>query len=347
MADNLDLSIQNLLGDRGRLSSKEKLFGEASYRVYYRVKTDSGQSFILMQMPPGKQSVSEEITNYKGPKLEPPFLNVARYLQKVGLPSPQVLATDLESGLILLQDLGDKTLEKLLPNCNPAMRDFFYKQAIDLMVELQKAGSERPDPECLAFQRSFDLPLLLWEFEHFIEYGIEDRFAKKLPQKERKWLMEAGHRLVEGLVRLPYGLTHRDFQSRNLMLHEYRFHLIDFQDALLGPAAYDMVALLRDSYVQLPMEEVVGLIDYYLGQRQKAGLPELKREDFLRQFHQVTLQRKLKDAGRFQFIKTVKGNPNFLPHVPASLAYVKEAFAALPEFNGLAEALAKHVPELQ
>ncbi len=347
MADELDLSIQKLLGDRGKLNSKEKLFGEASYRVYYRVKTDSGPSFIVMQMPPGKQSVSEEITNYQGPKLEPPFLNVARYLQKVGLPSPQVLNTDLDQGLILLQDLGDKTLEKLLPNCNPSMRDFFYKQAIDLMVELQKAGSERPDPECLAFQRSFDLPLLLWEFEHFIEYGIEDRFGKKLPQKERKWLMEAGHRLVEGLVRLPYGLTHRDFQSRNLMLHEYRFHLIDFQDALLGPAAYDMVALLRDSYVQLADAEVESLIDYYLGQRQKVGLPELKPEDFLRQFHQVTLQRKLKDAGRFQFIKTVKGNPNFLPHVPTSLAYVKSAFAALPEFNGLAEILAKHVPELQ
>ena len=347
MADSLDLSIQNLLGDRGTLISKDKLFGEASYRVYYRVSTHSGQHFIVMQMPPGKQSVSEEITNYQGPKLEPPFLNVARYLKKVGLPSPQVLGSDLEAGLILLQDLGDKTLEKLLPNCNPSMREFFYKQAIELMVEMQKAGAERPDPECLAFQRSFDLPLLLWEFEHFIEYGIEDRFGRKLPQKERKWLMEAGHRLVEGLVRLPYGLTHRDFQSRNLMLHEYRFHLIDFQDALLGPAAYDMVALLRDSYVQLSETEVESLIDYYLSQRQKAGLPELSRADFLRQFHQVTLQRKLKDAGRFQFIKTVKGNPNFLPHVPASLAYVKSAFAALPEFQGLAEGLAKYVPELQ
>ncbi|MCE9626043.1 MAG: phosphotransferase, partial [Deltaproteobacteria bacterium] len=289
---------------------------------------------------------SEEISNYEGPKLEPPFLHMARWLEMVGLPAPKIIDYDLASGLFLLQDLGDKTLEKLLPNCNESMREFFYKQAIDLLLEFQKAGLEKPDPECMAFQRSFDLPLLLWEFEHFLEYGIEDRFSKKLPQKERKWMMEAGHRLVEGIVKIPYGLTHRDFQSRNLMLNQYRFHLIDFQDALMGPPQYDLVALLRDSYVTLPDETVDALLDYYLEGRKKLGLSELDRETFKKQFHQITLQRKLKDTGRFQYIKTVKGNPNFLPHVPASLAYVRSAFVALPEFQGLQEALAKHVPEL-
>ncbi|MFO1463394.1 MAG: phosphotransferase [bacterium] len=346
MSEALPEKIAVLLSKRGVPVSLDKLFGEASYRVYYRAVLQGGESLIVMQMPPGRQSASEEITNYQGPKLEPPFLNVARYLEKNSIPAPKVLDTDLASGLILLQDLGDKTLEKLLANCNDSMRDFFYKQAIDLLLQFQKCGYERPDPECMAFQRGFDLPLLLWEFEHFLEYGIEDRFGKKLPQKERKWLMEAGHRLVEGIVAIPYGLTHRDFQSRNLMLYQYQFHLIDFQDALQGPPQYDLVALLRDSYVALPDATVEALLDYYLEGRKRAGLPELDREAFKKQFYQITLQRKLKDAGRFQYIKTVKGNPNFLPHVPASLGYVKSAFAQVPEFQGLQETLAKYVPEL-
>jgi len=338
--------IAAILSKRGSIASLEKLFGEASYRVYYRATLQGGETLIVMQMPPGKQSASEEITNYEGPKLDPPFLNVARYLEKSGLPAPKVLDTDLPSGLILLQDLGDKTLEKLLPNCNESMRDFFYKQAIDLLLQLQKTGDQKPDPECMAFQRSFDLPLLLWEFEHFLEYGIEDRFSKKLPQKERKWLMETGHLLVDGIVKIPYGLTHRDFQSRNLMLYQYQFYLIDFQDALMGPPQYDLVALLRDSYVVLSDATVDALLDYYLEGRKHVGLPPLDPETFKKQFQWITLQRKLKDAGRFQYIKKVKGNPNFLPHVPASLGYVKSAFAALPEYQGMREVLAKYVPEL-
>ena len=338
--------IATLLAKRGAIVSLDKLFGEASYRVYFRATFAGGETCVVMQMPPGRQSASEEITNYQGAKLEPPFLNIARYLEKVGIPAPKVLDTDLDAGLILLQDLGDKTLEKLLPDCNESMREFFYKQAIDLLLQLQKAGEERPDPDCMAFQRSFDLPLLLWEFEHFLDYGIEDRFSKNIPQKERKWLMEAGHRLVEGIVQIPYGITHRDFQSRNLMMSQYQFHLIDFQDALMGPPQYDLVALLRDSYVALGDETVEALMDYYLEGRKKLGLPELDRDEFKKFFYLITLQRKLKDAGRFQYIKKVKGNPNFLPHVPTSLDYVKSAFAKAPEFEGLREILAKHVPEL-
>ena len=346
MPEALLKKIQPLLPGRKQIKSIEKLFGEASYRVYFRVHLSGGSSLIVMQLPAGKQSASEEITNYQGPKLEIPFLNIQRYLAKAGLPVPEVIAGDPKAGLIVLQDLGDKTLERLLPNCNDKMRNFFYQQAIDLLLAFQKAGTEGRDPECIAFQRSFDLPLLLWEFEHFIEYGIEDRFGKKLLPKDRKRMLEAGHHLVEGIVKIPYGLTHRDFQSRNLMMHGYQFHLIDFQDALLGPPAYDLVALLRDSYVLLSEAEVTAFIRYYLKGRKQSGLASFDFESFLDQFHRITLQRKLKDAGRFQYIHTVKGNSKFLEHVPASLAYARSAFAALPEFQTLQEDLAKHVPEL-
>lgn len=344
---SLDALVPALLPPRESLASIEKLFGEASYREYFRIRTASGATYVLMKIPPGKMSVSEEITNFEGTKDELPFVNVLRWLQASDIPSPRLLARDMENGLFLLQDLGDKTLEKLLPDCNDGMRLFFYRQAVDLLLAFQKAGIEKRDPACYAFRRSFDLRLLNWEFDHFLDYGIEDRFGIKIPEAEKKRIQEAGYALIRPIADIPFGLTHRDFQSRNLMMYGYQFHLIDFQDALLGPPQYDLVALLRDSYVVLPFATWKGLLDYYLAARDKSSLPKLEAGAFFTGFHRITIQRKLKDAGRFQFIKTVKGNDKFLPHVPASLEYVRQAFALLPEAKPLQDMLAAYVPELK
>lgn len=345
-SDSLNSATQNILPPKERLDSLIKLFGEASYREYYRAKTHAGRCYILMKLPKGIQSASEEITNYQGPKNELPFLNVAHYFLSREIPVPKVLGTDLANGVILLQDLGDKTMEKLLADSNETMRLFFYKQAIDLLLQMQQAGAARPDPQCIAFQRSFDLKLLTWEFDHFLEYGIEDRFKLKIPAEEKSKMQELGMELMRPIADIPYGLTHRDFQSRNLMLYGYQFHLIDFQDALLGPPQYDLVALLRDSYVTLPNQTVDAMVNYYLKGRKRVGLPEVEEPKFIQDFHRITLQRKLKDAGRFQYIATVKGSPNFLVHVPASLGYVKTAFERLPESGVLQKLLAKYLPEL-
>ena len=104
-------------------------------------------------------------------------------------------------------------------------------------------------------------------------------------------------------------------------------------------AVYDLVSLTRDSYVTLPDDLVDELIDYYSS---KVGRDpgDVRREHSL-----VTVQRKLKDAGRFVYIDKVKGNPNFLKYIPASLEYVRGALAKLPEYEGLVKALSKYVPE--
>lgn len=343
----LNESIQELLPAGETLDSVQKLFGEASYREYFRVRTQSGRSYILMKMPAGKQSVSEEITNYSGPKAEIPFVNVARYLETRQIPAPRVLASGPADGLLLLQDLGDVSLESLVAKSNGTMVLFFYKQAVDLLLRLQKAGADHPDKTCMAFNRSFDRELLEWEFRHFLEYGIEDRFSLKIPDAAREEMLRLGQELIAPITQIPYGLTHRDFQSRNLILFGYELYLIDFQDALLGPPQYDLVALLRDSYVKLPKTTLETLLDAYLEGRKKIGLPDMEEGKFKKNFFRITLQRKLKDAGRFQFIKTVKKNDKFMVHVPTSLEYVKDAFARLPEYAALQKRLAEYVPELR
>ncbi|MBI2335885.1 MAG: phosphotransferase [Deltaproteobacteria bacterium] len=323
----------------------KKLFGEASYREYYRLTTHDGQAYILMQIPAGKWSVSEEITHSNPPPTELPFLNIQRFLQQNELPVPQVLGVDQAKGWIVLQDLGDQSLESLIQNAAPEMIFFFYKQAIDLLVRLQKT-SATPNADCQAFSRRFDFKLLFWEFEHFLEYGIEDRLQIKINPEDRKAMQTWGEKLCHEIEALPYGFTHRDFQSRNLMLHGYEFYLIDFQDALQGPIVYDLVALLRDSYVDLSIAMLEQLLQTYQLACEKSGLATLEDKIFKRNFYLVTLQRKLKDAGRFQFIKTMKGNDKFLKHVPTSLKYVKDAFGHLPEYEPLWKLIGKYLVEI-
>jgi hypothetical protein len=327
-----------------------KLKGDASYRSYFRVG-----GFVVMQMPVEALKKSEEALSAAGaPPAEFPFINVHRYLRGLGVRVPDILLWDEARGVMVLEDLGDVTLERALLDGAP--RAPLYGRAIDALADL-RAGAERgPDPSCVAFQRAFDYDLYLWELHHFREYLLEARCGAKLTSAESDRLEDRFRWIAEQLAAEPRGFTHRDYQSRNIMiLHRMggaesaagggapdAQAVIDFQDALQGPRQYDLVALLRDSYIVLEPPEIDALLDRYCA---RLGVED--RATFRRTFDLLTVQRKLKDAGRFEFIARVKGNPGFLPHVPSSLQYVKEALARLPELRDFHELLARHVPELR
>lgn len=345
MEKELKKLIQESLGPQSEIKDYKKLFGQASYREYFRLTFKNGQTYVVMKLPQGMESASEEVTNQGLNIKELPYLNVARYLEKNHIPHPKVLGGDPEAGFILLQDLGDRSLESLIQDSDPTLKLFFYRQAIDLMVDMQKITYENPDPDCYAFQRSFDEKLLQWELEHFLEYGIEDRMQIKVSPKERETYLSLGQKLVSEILQIPQSFTHRDFQSRNLMLYGYEFYLIDFQDALMGPYVYDLVSLLRDSYMEFSPSETEMLGIYFLIKRQKQGLEVPEESDFWRHFHLVSLQRKLKDTGRFQYIHTIKGNSSFLVHVRNSLNYVRDSLEHLPEYRELQNLLSRYLPE--
>jgi aminoglycoside/choline kinase family phosphotransferase len=182
---------------------------------------------------------------------------------------------------------------------------------------------------------------------HFLEWGLEAWKGATLSPPERQVVDRDFERISRALEAEPRGFTHRDYQSRNLMvLPSGEQAVIDFQDALLGPRQYDLVALLRDSYVELPAEFVEGMIRRYLEQLAAAGGARLEYGPFRETFDLLTVQRKLKDAGRFVFIDRVKKNPDFLRSIPASLRYVQEALGRLSDLAELRRVLARHVPEL-
>jgi N-acetylmuramate 1-kinase len=184
-------------------------------------------------------------------------------------------------------------------------------------------------------QRRFDDRTLFLELDHFREYGLERGLGLRLSPRERSRFDEAAHAIVDRLITLPKTVVHRDFQSRNLMLRNGRqdgsLAIIDFQDALIGPYVYDLVALLRDSYVVLERPFVSRMLSQY-----RQLIPEAPAT-LEADFDLCTIQRKLKDAGRFVFIKDVKGNPDFMRFFQPSLRYGLDALARLGGFTDLLE----------
>ncbi len=318
-----------------------KLKGDASNRSYYRVGTPP-ESWVLMVMPVDSLKKSEEVS--KGPApTELPFVNVHRYLTKLKVRVPRILRFDEPAGMMVLEDLTDQTFEAALAQGD---RTKLYTQAVQLLAQLRARAERDADPGCLAFTRAFDEELYDWELHHFREWGLEAWSGKKPTNAERAELDASFRRIAQQLAAAPRGFTHRDYQSRNLMVKDGELVVIDFQDALQGPRQYDLVALLRDSYVELPREFVDQMLDVYLAAFEKETGEKIEPNEFKAFFDLLTVQRKLKDAGRFEFINRVKGNPGFLVSIPASLRYVKAAFDVQPQLAPLRKLIAHYVPEL-
>jgi aminoglycoside/choline kinase family phosphotransferase len=298
-------------------------------------------SWVVMVMP--ADAGPEEVTA-GGPPPVDPFVDVQRYLAGLGVRVPAILAFEEPARLMVLEDLGDDMLEtRLLAGDDRAA---LYQRAVDQLARLRAAAEARPGG-CVAFSRAFEAGLYRWELDHFREWLLEAWRGATLTPDERAELDGWFDRLAAALAAEPRGFTHRDYQSRNLMvLPGGEQAVIDFQDALLGPRQYDLVALLRDSYVELPADFIEAMLRRYLARLEAEGGPRLEYRPFRETFDLLTVQRKLKDAGRFVFIDRVRGNPGFLVSIPSSLRYVREALARRPDLAPLQRLLARHVPEL-
>lgn len=326
----------------------DRLKGDASNRTYFRIRLPDGHrppTLILMELaePEAFKRSEEAVSSADAPVTELPFLNIQRYFRARGLGVPEMYYYDREGGRLVLEDLGDCTLWDAVAGAPPERVDALYRQAIDALVALQ-APEPSPDPaRCLAFGRRFDRALLLWELDHFLEYGIEARRNAAVPDPAREAIRTSFGRLADELAAADSCLVHRDYHSRNLMLADGRLRLIDFQDALVGPRSYDLASLLRDSYVTLGEDLIDRLIAYYL-----AGLPSPRPDAraFRRLFDLTSLQRNLKAAGRFVYIEKVKGRPTHLPYVAPTLRAVRRNLGKYPDLAELRDRLAPLVPEL-
>jgi aminoglycoside/choline kinase family phosphotransferase len=306
------------------------LTGDASDRRYFRVIMSGGDSMVL--------ALHAEAIEFD----TLPFANVAALLAQVPLPVPAIFGHSDADGIIALQDLGDVTLQAHLGAASPEEHAALYREAVALVAQLQRRGAELASEQHLPYRIAFDVEKLTWELDFFIRHFVEGYRGAALSAAERSVLTEEWTTIAGELASEPRVLCHRDYHSRNLMLHGGSLYIIDFQDARMGPDTYDLASLLRDSYVDLTDRELDELIAYFLALK---GNPD--SQEFRRRFDLMAVQRNLKALGTFGYQTIARRNTVYIQYIPRTLRYLRNNLETYPRFGRLREVLAGHIEELR
>jgi aminoglycoside/choline kinase family phosphotransferase len=322
--DHTDLRNQNV--------KVVPLTGDASDRRYFRVLLRDAPSQVLA-VHPGPVAFDAVA-----------FVNVARLLSAMPVPVPRILACSDALGIMALEDLGDVTLQAHVGAASPAEHEALYRQAVTFINTLQRRGRELASPSYVPYRVCFDVEKLTWELQFFTRHFLEAYRGAALTDATRRALAEEYAAIAGELASEPPVLCHRDYHSRNLMLHQGSLHIIDFQDARMGPDTYDLASLLRDSYVDFSEQQVVALIAFFLAQR---GDSKENDQDYRRRFDLMALQRNLKALGTFGFQTTNRGNTVYIQYIPRTLNYARANLARYGRFARLRQLLAEHLEELR
>jgi aminoglycoside/choline kinase family phosphotransferase len=269
-------------------------------------------------------------------------------MRAVPLPVPEILHHSNSLGIIAQQDLGDVTLQAHLGAASADQHAALYRQAVSFIARLQQRGEELRSPESPPYAIAFDTDKLSWELEFFYKYFLKQYRGVAPPLAVQQALSLEWSAIVEELAGERRVLCHRDYHSRNLMLRSGSLFIIDFQDARMGPDTYDLVSLLRDSYVDLTTQQVDELIAYFLALRHgAAGVTADAAGEFRRRFDVMALQRNLKALGTFGYQTVTRGNPVYIQYIPRTLNYVRANLSKYPRFARLHELLSGLIDELR
>jgi len=345
--DDIARVVRAAFGPAARVRAVEPLVGDASSRRYLRVRLEGTGSATatVMVLAEGRFTGGDEL-GAGTPSAALPFVAMAHYLARHGLRVPTIYCdASRERGLVLLEDIGDTTLWTAAVGAPHTARERFGA-AVDVLVALQAAGARDPDPACPAFARRFDAALARAEIEHFVDHGIETRHGIRLPASDRTAIVDALAPCLRPFASGPTNLSHRDYMAWNLHEHHGELVVIDFQDALIAPDAFDLAQLLTDRTTStlLDAADVRALIDRFADRRAEAGLPIAP--GFEERYERCVLQHALKVIGRFYLLEVVQGKPGYLAYLPAVYAVARRALGALPDCRRGAELVAPWVPEL-
>ena len=343
-----------IFGQSTDIVTLSALAGDASSRRYYRAQLTgpaTPQSIIIMQLPAGSSLPlsSEELALFKEAPKELPFLNLQRFLSRIGANVPNIYGHWEKEGILLLEDLGDIALWDRVQRLPESEVLYWYQKAIDELLVLQIRGTEQRDDSCIAFQQRFDFRLYMWEFEHFLEVGLQKRPDVRVTPIVIDQLRKIFSGVAQRLDRQPTCLNHRDYHSWNLMIHKGEVVLIDFQDALLAPPQYDLASLLNDritdSIIEPHLEEQ--LFRYYTEKRSEAQKSAMDRDEFFEIYLLSVMQRDLKVVGRFHYLDQVKGKSGYKKFIPPTLRRLKRNLRRLPQLANLMPLLAEHFEEMR
>lgn len=296
---------------------------DAGFRSYWRGANAQG-SRIVMDSPPGKEDVR-------------PWLRIRDLLQSGGVRMPQVMAQDVEAGFLLLEDLGAQTcLDVLTPDNADALLD----AAVAQLLKLQAI----PCPDDLP---AYDEALLMRELRLFDQWFLGRHLGIELTGEEMHQLEAIYRRLTSAALDQSQVLVHRDYMPRNLMplsgSGEPGTAVLDFQDAVRGPVAYDPVSLFKDAFLSWPPGRVDVWLDRYHARAQEAGIPVPSLARFRRDADLIGMQRHLKVIGIFARLWHRDSKPRYVADVPRFIAYLDEVLPRHPELAPLQELIDRHV----
>ena len=298
---------------------------DASFRRYFRAHVARGgatETLIAMDAPPEHEDVR-------------PWLAVARLIEGAGVHAPHVHAEDLAQGFLLIADLGTHTYQDALAAGKaPAP---LYRDALVALARLQ--GRIEP-PHTLP---RYDHALLHREMELLREWLCRKHLGLELTSAEHGVLDRAFRWLGEQALAMPVAFVHRDWHARNLLDSAgdgkgANPGVVDFQDAVVGPVAYDLVSLTRDAYLEWPRATIAGWIaDFHHAARAERAPVPASVEELALQHDLIGVQRHLKVAGIFARLAERDGKHRYLDDVPRVLGYLLEVLpehAALRELDG-------------
>jgi aminoglycoside/choline kinase family phosphotransferase len=293
----------------GRSFSLTPASADASFRRYFRV-TLTDTTLIAMDAPPPQEDCR-------------PFVHVAKLMAAAGIHVPAVIASDLESGFLLLSDLGSTTY---LSAINEQNADRLFGDATDALVRWQLATRDGVLPP-------YDEALLRRELNLFPEWYIGRHIDLKLSAAQQESLQSVFSLILSGNLAQPRVFVHRDYMPRNLMVCEPNPGVLDFQDAVHGPISYDVASLFKDAFISWEEGRVLDWTVRYWEKARKAGLPvNPDFGEFYRDFDWMGLQRHLKVLGIFARICHRDGKPHYVRDAPRFLRYVRDVaqrYAAL------------------
>ena len=279
--------------------------GDASPRKFYRVSGPDSDSRVLMVSPPTENNER--------------FVLIQRTLEGAGVRVPSMPRANLALGYFLLEDLGDTTFSLALEQHDV---DALYKEALDTLAvirAIRAVESELPHYDQKELQRELDV-CPEWFFSQALSLPSENKALSVFTELSACVIDAARHQ--------PQGLVHRDYHSRNLMVSagDAPLAVIDFQDAIMGPVAYDAVSLLKDVYVVWPREKQLVWLEYYWKRLVREGqLDEGSWPQFVVWFDLIGLQRHVKILGVFSRLWLRDDKPSYMKDIPVVIAYIREA----------------------
>jgi aminoglycoside/choline kinase family phosphotransferase len=303
------------------------LTGDASTRQYFRILRPDNPSVVLAVYD----------TPFKFGELS--FVNVCRLFTNIPLPVPMIAGHADDLGILILEDLGDVTLQAHLGMTKPVEHDALYRQAVEFVFRLQRKGVELQSPEYISYGIAFDRDKLMWELNFFVKHFLEAYRGVSITAPVRKALDEESLTIADELAAEPRVLCHRDYHSRNLMVHDRRLYIIDFQDARMGPDTYDLASLLRDSYIDHSEARIEELIRGYLALGGRSSATPDAFAEYRRRFDLMSVQRNLKALGTFGHQTTARNNPVYIQYIPRTLNYIRMNLEKYPRFARLRELL--------